>query len=93
MEEKSIVKTEAGEMKDVKEMSFVSLSDAFDQHMRFVKGVVMLVSDCSQTDDGLESHSSLACVLNEVETRLDYMQAIGDEVHKRLREAGKEKAA
>jgi hypothetical protein len=85
MEEKNIVKAETGEMRDVKEMCFVSLSDAFDLHMRFVKGVVMLVSDCD--------HSAIACVLDEVETRLDYMQAIGDEAHNRLRQIEKEKAA
>ena len=92
-EEKCLVVTEMGEKEDVKEMCVASLSDSFDHHMEFVKGVTMLVNDCSMGKDGLGSHINLCAVLSEAEDRLDYIKIIGDEMYRRLAETSKEKPA
>ncbi|MDD4195850.1 MAG: hypothetical protein PHT96_05485 [Syntrophorhabdaceae bacterium] len=92
-EEKSLVVTDMGEKKNVKDITFAGLSDCFDHHMRFVKAINMLVNDCSMGIDGLDSHTHLSAVLSEVEDRLGYIQAIGDEMYRRLCDVKEEKAA
>lgn len=90
MEDESFfVRTETGEVKDVKDLHHTDLLNAFDYHMGFVRGITTLINHIEETD-ALEN---VGYVLNEVEDRLGDMSTIGDEMFRRLKDASKEKAA
>lgn len=79
---------------DIKDTDTFHLIESCSRHVEVIRSILRLLMGASLSrhgEDELAGH--MYGVLNEAETKLGYIDAIQDELHKRLREAGKEKAA
>jgi len=89
---KTIVRTGGDELKHVKDMSDMQLIDAFSCHTDFSLGALDLITDACDSPSG-GNPERMRPVAHEIIVRLKYAHTIGNELHRRLAEAKKEKAA